>query len=86
LSIKKITEDGFVIIENKGGLPLPIVLEMIYTDQSKEEISYSSSIWDKEETAIMIEIPMNKKVQEIKLGNKRIPDVNRKDNYMLLID
>ncbi len=86
LSIKKITEDGFVIIENKGGLPLPIVLEMIYTDQSKEEISYSSSIWDKEETAIMIEIPMNKKVQEIQLGNKRIPDVNRKDNYMLLID
>lgn len=86
LSIKKITENGKVVIENKGGLPLPILLDITYSDQSQESISFSSAIWSSYETAVIIEVPHTKPIQSLSLGNKKVPDVNPKDNFLLRID
>lgn len=86
LSIKKITENGKVVIENKGGLPLPILLYITYSDQSHESISFSSAIWSDNETAVIIEVPQAKPIQSLSLGSKKVPDVNPKDNFLLRID
>lgn len=86
MSIKKIIENGKVVIENKGGLPLPILLDITYSDQTQESVSYSSAIWSGNETAVIIELPQNKPIQLLKLGSKMVPDVNRKDNELLRID
>jgi aminopeptidase N len=86
LSIKKIIENGKVVIENKGGLPLPILLDITYSDQTQESVSYSSAIWSGNETAVIIELPQNKPIQLLKLGSNMVPDVNRKDNELLRID
>lgn len=86
LSIKKITDKGAVVVENRGGLPLPIILKVKYTDQTEEIFEYSTAVWSSQLKSLVIELASDKHVQEITLGNETIPDVNRKDNYMLVID
>lgn len=86
LCIKKITDKGSVVVENRGGLPLPVVLKVKYTDQTEEVFEYSTAVWSSLLKSIIIELASDKHVQEITLGNEYIPDVNRKDNYMLVID
>ncbi len=86
LSIRKITKDKMIVIENTGGLPLPVYLEMFFTDGSKEIVEFNTSIWNNGDKTVVIQSPEDKFLQEVRLGNKRIPDVNKKDNVMLLID
>lgn len=86
LGIGKITNNGELVIENKGGLPIPIVLEVRYSDQTTEKINYSSAVWRDHPQTVVIGLPNDKHVMEVKLGSKRVPDMNIKDNYLLLID
>ncbi|HQO50703.1 MAG TPA: hypothetical protein PK939_09760, partial [Bacteroidales bacterium] len=64
----------------------PVVLKVKYTDQTEEVFEYSTAVWSSLLKSIIIELASDKHVQEITLGNEYIPDVNRKDNYMLVID
>jgi hypothetical protein len=86
LSIRKITKDKMIVIENSGGLPLPVYLEMIFTDGTIEKVEFNTSIWNNGDKTIVIKTQEEKFLQEVKLGNKLIPDVNKADNSMLLID
>lgn len=86
LSIKKVTNDGKIVIQNTGGLPLPVELAIAYTDDSTERFYYPSSIWATEDKVFLVETSGQKKIREISLGNELIPDTNRKDNSMLIID
>ena len=86
LGIKKVTADNTIVVENKGGLPLPVSLSVAYTDGTQELFTYSTAVWKNDDKALLIETPSEKHIREITLGDKKVPDVNRKDNYLLLID
>lgn len=86
LSIKKVTKDGKVVVQNTGGLPLPVELHITYTDDRREHLSLPASVWESNGKVLMVEIPGEGAIREIILGSNTIPDANRKDNMMLMID
>lgn len=69
--------DGFIItLENKGQIPMPVELEVIYSDNSKEKISLPVEIWHRGNSW---EYPLKteKQVQRIVFDpDKKTADIN----------
>jgi hypothetical protein len=80
LGIKKVTNENQIIIENYGGLPLPISLKVTYSDGSVEQIYENTSIWSTGDVAIIINANTEKEIREIELGENTIPDINHLNN------
>ena len=80
LGIKKVTNDNRIIIENYGGLPLPVNLKVTYTDNSMDEIYENTSIWSSGEKAVIILANPEKEISLIELGDNTIPDINTDNN------
>ncbi len=86
LGIIKVTNKGEIVIENRGGLPLPVNLEILYADQKRESIRFGPEIWNEKQKSVVVETDTDKKIAYIRLGNRLIPDVNRNDNEMYIMD
>lgn len=86
LSLRKITPENQIVVENIGGLPLPVNIKITFADDSIEEIGLNADVWRSGQRTILV--PMSKKlpVREAELGNPVIPDVNRRDNKLIIID
>ena len=81
--IKKITNDNKIVVENTGGLPLPIVLTCEYEDGTTELYREGTAIWAIGDPAIIIHANKNLKLKKVTLGSAQIPDVNRENNTMV---
>lgn len=86
LSLKKITEDNQIVIENLGGLPLPVCIEVFYDDRTSQLICESTSVWESNSEAFLIALDPGKKIKEVVLGHELIPDINIKNNRIILQD
>ncbi len=84
MGIKKVTLDNKIIIQNNGGLPLPIIVVCIFDDGSKETYYSNTNIWRKGDSAIMIQANSSKKISEVILGSSEIPDVISENNHIIL--
>jgi hypothetical protein len=82
LAIKKVTMDNKIVVENVGGLPLPVVINCEYEDGTTELISESTAIWSLGEPAVIFQIDPDKKIKLLTLGSEKIPDINKKNNVM----
>jgi hypothetical protein len=80
LGIKKVTTDNKIIIENYGGLPLPISLKVKYSDGSTEEFYENTSIWRSGDKAVIIQMNFEKEILTVDLGNNSIPDIDHSNN------
>jgi hypothetical protein len=80
LGIKKVTNDNKIIIENYGGLPLPVSLKVDYSDGSSEGFYENTSIWKSGESAVIIVADSGKTIKQIELGSSIIPDINHVNN------
>lgn len=80
MGIKKITNNNKIIIENYGGLPLPIKLKVEYTDGSEDDLFENTSIWSSGNTAAIISANSDKTIKQVKLGDNNIPDINSINN------
>ncbi len=69
-----------IIIERKGNIPVPIRLEIIFDDNSKEKIYRNLDIWEAGITEHPIGLKKGKHIQKIILGDKLTPDVDNSDN------
>jgi hypothetical protein len=81
--IKKVTLDNKVVVENYGGLPLPVLLNVDYEDGTSEIISESTAIWASGEPAVVLQANPDLKIKQVTLGSAIIPDVNKQNNSML---
>lgn len=84
LSIKKVDKFGNdikIIIENKGGLPLPVYLNIILKDGKKSMVKYTAGVWEngKKERTFIIKNSFQS-ISKIELGNEFIPDKYKEDN------
>lgn len=68
---------GYLIeVENKGEIPMPVELEVIYTDNTKENISLPVEIWQRGNSWKHL-LKTKKQVQRIVFDpNKMLPDIN----------
>jgi hypothetical protein len=87
LSVKNASwENGVckVTIKNNDALPLPVYLQFTTDDGNIIIHEYSSEIWKEGKDEIVISKNIIKKVTEINIGNKFIPDCNNSDNNFKL--
>ncbi|HEY9114795.1 MAG TPA: M1 family metallopeptidase [Bacteroidales bacterium] len=82
LGIKKVTVDNKIVIENIGGLPLPVQIKCEFEDGTFESYSQNVSVWNSGNQAVIVEVNANKKIQNVQLGSPQIPDVNKHNNYL----
>jgi hypothetical protein len=80
LGVKKVTLDNQVVVENYGGLPLPVKLVAEFADGSKEEIYRCTSVWNSAQQAIVIQFDKEKQIRKVVLGDELIPDTNEENN------
>ena len=82
LGIKKITNDNKIVVQNYGGLPLPIVVLCEFADGTSEVIRRNTSLWSSGDPAVVIEVDPNKMIKKVVLGSELIPDVNETNNIL----
>jgi hypothetical protein len=82
LGIEKVENNSITILK-KGNLPVPIVLDITYEDNSQKTVSRPANIWSSGDIIYNIKLENNKKIREIVLNKKEnlIPDKFRKDNF-----
>lgn len=81
-SIKKVTMDNKIVIENVGGLPMPVVVTCDYTDGSTDLFRENTAIWSFGDPAIIIQADTKRKIKKITLGSEKVPDINQTNNIM----
>jgi len=82
LGIKKVTLDNRIVIENNGGLPLPIFAKCYYTDGTSDTIQKNTSIWRSGNNAVIIQADTTKLLEQVIVGNNEIPDVVLENNVI----
>jgi hypothetical protein len=77
LAIQKVDNDK-VIVENKGGLPIPFALQITDKNGKQKEILYHSDIWS---MGKLFEIKLSTlKLSKIEVKCDLVNDFNLKDN------
>ncbi|WP_421939460.1 M1 family metallopeptidase [Pedobacter sp.] len=79
-SVNKTTAGYQVTVENKGTKALPIDLELIYTDGSRERKHANIGVWEKGDKQVQLEISTIKKLSKVVMGNPHTPDKVKSDN------
>ncbi len=84
LSIKKVEKSGDdvkIIIQNKGGLPLPVYLNINLKNGNHVIIKYTAQVWKNGEKEKTFMVPQTYfSISKIKLGNEFIPDKYENNN------
>ncbi len=82
LGIKKITNDNKIVIQNYGGLPLPVVVSCEFADGTTELIRRSTLVWRSGDPAIIIQVDSDKMINKVTLGSEFVPDVDDSNNIL----
>ncbi len=70
-----------VYVERKGAIPVPVQLEVEFTDGSKQRIKKTVDVWkNMDQRTIKIDLEKGKTPKTVVLGGKTIPDSKPKDN------
>ncbi len=69
-----------VTIENKGDLPIPVVVSFYNNKKLIKTITKPASTWQNNNTKIKVSFNTTETITNIKLGNNYIPDSNPSDN------
>ncbi|MEZ5034479.1 MAG: M1 family metallopeptidase [Chitinophagaceae bacterium] len=83
LAIKNVRKKGKkmeVSIENKTGLPLPVDLQIYYTDGSKEKIHFSIGVWKSGKQYFKLRFTPKSALKKLVLYDAHTPDSYPKDN------
>ncbi|PTB95833.1 aminopeptidase [Marivirga lumbricoides] len=83
---KELIDGGYnfyeIKFENKGGLVMPIILKMSYTDGSSETLHVPAEIWRKHENEVSKVFITKKEVAQFQIDPKReTADVDEENNY-----
>ncbi len=81
LALEK-SDDHHIIVVNKGGLPLPIKVEVSFEDRRQKIVTFSADTWQNGDTAIEIPLPEDGDIKRIKLGHDWILDTHPENNIL----
>ncbi|MBC7774079.1 MAG: M1 family metallopeptidase [Phycisphaerae bacterium] len=69
-----------IVVQRKGNIPVPIHLEVEYSDGSKETFHQTAAAWRDGKQNVHVACAEGKTVKSVVMGGTTIPDVDRKDN------
>jgi len=87
LAIKNVTKSGnkyTAVIENKGQMPLPVLLTFYANDKNTGNITSAASQWQGNKTEMTLTFETTDAVTKIVLGSETIPDTQPDDNEYLV--
>lgn len=87
LAIDKVGHDGNtyqVNIKSIGSKPVPVDLNITYTDGSTKIIHRDVSCWEKGNKFVVISFDAAKPVKQLTLGSTYTPDVNKRNNVWVM--
>ena len=87
VGILKLTGKGNekqLTVISKGNKPVPVDVTILFKDGSIQKIHRSIAVWEKGNKTISINFAAKKAIDKITLGSTYIPDVNRKDNELIV--
>jgi hypothetical protein len=79
-SVKAVKEGTEVIIEKTGNVPVPIDLEVTFTDDSKEKIYNKITVWKTGAKEFVVNIKNGKEIKRVELLDDHSPDGKLKNN------
>ncbi len=85
LAIQSVAKDeaancSVVTVGKKGNIPVPVHVEVEYSDGSKQTFHHTAAVWKDGNQNFRIACATGKSVKSVQLGLKTIPDVEQKDN------
>ena len=84
LAISKVEQKKGTIkitISNKGGLPVPIFLNVSFDKGAPKKIHFGADVWKDGKAEFVVAQKFAGKITAIVLGNEFNPDKNREDNF-----
>lgn len=86
LSVKEhVMKDGRTsfVVENLGGMPLPVKLSLVFKDKTEKIIEHNASVWNQADKFITINFEGNiSEIDSVKLGSHEIPDIYPQNNTL----
>jgi hypothetical protein len=82
--VKVQNETCQIIIENAGGLPVPVDLYFIYKDGSTESVRIEADCWEKDNRWYTYIKSTGSEIRQVYIDEKRLPDKNPENNYFLI--
>jgi hypothetical protein len=83
LAIAKVVSKGKkteITIESKGTKPVPIDLNIVYTEGSSEKLHRSVEVWKNGNTSVILTMKNSKTIKSITLGSTYAADSHKEDN------
>lgn len=71
-----------ILVNRVGTMPVPVHLEIEYTDDTKQTVHEKSSVWKDGKSQWRYATPAGKTVKSVTLGAPIIPDTNKDNNKM----
>ncbi len=75
-----------VLVENVGSVPVPVDLTLTLEDGTQTNLLASTSIWEKGDKEIWLNVDVKSKVKSVELLNKNIPDADSNNNKLIVKD
>lgn len=69
-----------IIIEAKGSKPVPIDLDIDYTDGTSRKEHRTVGVWAAGNTTVIVNVPAVTTIASVTLGSLYVPDINKADN------
>lgn len=79
-AVKEVTNNNEIVIENLGGLPMPVHVVCTYADGTKDSFTESTAVWSKGQKSINIQANKDKVIKKVVLGSPYVPDVYPDNN------
>ncbi|MES2279258.1 MAG: M1 family metallopeptidase [Bacteroidota bacterium] len=87
LAISKVSNTGNkyeVLIKSIGTKPVPVDLNIEYTDGSTKTIHRDISCWEKGNTSVTLSFEAAKNIKQLNLGSTYTPDVDKANNIYVI--
>jgi len=79
-SVVKKSKGYVVTVTSKGTKPVPVDLNVTYSDNSTTTVHRTVTVWESGAKSVTVTLPGTKKIKKITLGSTWVPDRDKKDN------
>ncbi|NCA84162.1 MAG: M1 family peptidase [Clostridia bacterium] len=81
LAVEAPDEHNVVSIRRLGSMPVPVYLQIDFTDGTSAIIEKKASVWKDGKHTVEVSVPSQKTIKSMVLGNEWIPDSKPDDNH-----
>jgi aminopeptidase N len=82
-SVRRISKSYEITVESKGTKPVPIDLDIRFTEGPLKKVHRNISVWESGNSIVTIVVPAEGILSYVSLGSLYVPDINKGDNLYI---